>query len=84
MRRLALHRVGAEGLALVTDLLEVVAYPAEDLLALYLARWGIERVFQPLAAVFPLNRLPATTPQGTLFQLSSCLLWYPLIQGVRG
>jgi Transposase DDE domain len=84
VRRLTLHRVGEEDVILITDLLEAVTYPAEDLLALYLARWGIERVFQQITEVFHLNRLIATTPQGTLFQLSFCLLLYNLIQVVRG
>ena len=34
--------------------------------------------------MFHLNRLIATTPQGTLFQLSFCLLLYNMIQVVRG
>ena len=34
--------------------------------------------------MFHLNRLIATTPQGTLFQLSFCLLLYDMIQVVRG
>ncbi len=51
---------------------------------MYLARWGSERVFQQITAVFHLNRLIATTPQGTLFQLAFCLLLYHLIQVVRG
>jgi hypothetical protein len=84
VRRLTLHRVGEEDIILVTDLLDAVTYPGADLLALYLARWGIERVFQQITAVFHLNRLLATTPQGTLFQLSFCLLLYNLIQVVRG
>jgi hypothetical protein len=83
VRRITLHRVGEEDVILVTDLLDAVTYPAEDLLALYLARWGIERVFQQITEVFHLNRLIATTPQGTLFQLSFCLLLYNLIQVVR-
>jgi len=84
VRRVTLHRVGAEDILLVTDLLDAAAYPAEDLLTLYLARWGIERVFQQITEVFHLNRLIATTPQGTLFQLSFCLLLYNMIQVVRG
>jgi hypothetical protein len=84
VRRITLHRPGEEEVILVTDLLDAAAYPAEDLLALYLARWGIERVFQQITEVFHLNRLIATTPQGTLFQLSFCLLLYNLIQVVRG
>ena len=83
VRRITLHRVGEEDVILVTDLLDAVIYPAEDLLTLYLARWGIERVFQQITEVFHLNRLIATTPQGTLFQLSFCLLLYNMIQVVR-
>jgi Transposase DDE domain len=84
VRRLTLYRPGEEDVILVTDLLDALAYPAADLLALYLARWGIERVFQQITEVFHLNRLIATTPQGTLFQLSFCLLLYNMIQVVRG
>lgn len=40
--------------------------------------------FQQITEVFHLNRLMATTPQGTLFQLSFCLLLYNMIQVVRG
>ena len=39
----------------MTDLLHPDRYPAADLLALYLARWGIERVFQQVTEVFPLE-----------------------------
>jgi hypothetical protein len=84
VRRITLHRLGEEDLLLVTGLLDADRYPAEDQLALYLARWGIERVFQQITEVFHLNRLIATTPQGTLFQLSFCLLLYDMIQVVRG
>lgn len=84
VRRLTLRRDGEEDVVLVTDLLDADSYPAEDLLALYLARWGIERVFQQVTEVFHLNRLIATTPEGTLFQLSFCLLLYDMIQVVRG
>lgn len=84
VRRITLHREGEEDVILVTDLLDEATYPATDLLALYLMRWGIERVFQQITEVFHLNRLIATTPQGTLFQLSFCLLLYNMIQLVRG
>jgi Transposase DDE domain len=84
VRRVTLHRDGEEDVILVTDLLDADRYPAEELLVLYLARWGIERVFQQITEVFHLNRLIATTPQGTLFQLSFCLLLYNMIQVVRG
>jgi len=84
VRRLTPRRGGEEDVILVTDLGDADSYPAEDLLALYLARWGIERVFQQITAVFPLNRLIATAPQGTLPQLSLCLLLYDRTQVVRG
>jgi hypothetical protein len=83
VRRITLHRPDAEAVVLFTDLLDGDAYPAEDLLALYLARWGIERVFQQITEVFDLRRLIGTTPRGTLFQLAFCLLLYNQIQVVR-
>lgn len=44
VRRIRLDRPDAEPIVLVTDLLDAQAYPAADLLELYLTRWGIERV----------------------------------------
>jgi hypothetical protein len=83
VRRITLTRPGAEAVVLLTDLLDAAAYPAADLLALYLARWGIERVFQQITEVFQLRRLIGSTPRGTLFQLAFCLLLYNQIQVVR-
>jgi hypothetical protein len=83
VRRITLYRRGDETVVLITDLLDHEAYPAEDLLALYLERWGIERVFQHITEVFDLQRLIGTTPKGTLFQLAFCLLLYNQIQVVR-
>ena len=83
VRRLTLYRPGEETVVLITDLLDEQAYPATDLLALYLARWNIERVFQQITEVFDLRRLIGTTPRGTLFQLAFCLLLYNQIQVVR-
>jgi Transposase DDE domain len=84
VRRITLERPGAEPIILVTDLLDRELYPANDLLALYLLRWGIECVFQKITEVFHLEHLIGTTPQGTLFQLAFCLLIYNVIQVVRG
>jgi hypothetical protein len=83
VRRITLYRPGEETLLLLTDLLDAAQYPATDLLALYLARWGIERVFQQLTEVFHLQALIGTTPQGTVFQLAFCLLVYNRPQVVR-
>jgi Transposase DDE domain len=83
VRRLTLYRPGEETVILITDLLDAEHYPARELLALYLARWGIERVFQQITEVFHLQALIGTTPQGTVFQLAFCLLLYNLLQVVR-
>jgi hypothetical protein len=84
IRRITLQRPGADAIVLITDLLESVDYPATDLLALYLMRWGIERVFQVITEVFHLQSLIGTRPQGTLFQLSFCLVLYNMIQVIKG
>jgi hypothetical protein len=83
VRRLTLYRPGEETIILLTDLLDAVHYPANDLLDLYLARWSIERVFQQITEVFHLQTLIGTPPHGTVFQLAFCLLLYNLVQVVR-
>jgi hypothetical protein len=83
VRRITLERPGTDALVLVTDLLDADRYPAVDLLAMYLARWGIERVFQQVTEVFPLKRLIGGSPQASVFQLAFCLLLYNLIQVLR-
>lgn len=83
VRRITLERPGDEPLVLVTDLLHPDRYPAAELLALYLARWGIERVFQQVTEVFPLKRLIGGSPQAGIFQLAFCLLLYNMIQVLR-
>lgn len=83
VRRITLQRPGAGSVVIYTDLLDPYEFPAEDLLAIYLARWGIERVFQQITEVFDLRSLIGTTPQGTVFQLSFCLLLYNMIQIMR-
>jgi hypothetical protein len=84
VRRITLLRPGEEAVILVTDLLDAAAFPAADLLAVYLARWGIERVFQQITEVFSLRRLIGSTPQATVFQAAFCLLLYNMAQVVRG
>ncbi len=84
VRRIALLRPGEEEVAVVTDLLDAELYPAADLLALYLVRWGIERVFQQITEVFHLRQLIGSTPQATVFQAAFCLVLYNMIQVVKG
>lgn len=83
VRRITLRRPGEDDIAVVTDLLSSEAYPAEEVLELYLQRWGIEQVFQKVTEVFGLEGLIGGTPQATVFQFSFCLLLYNQIQTVR-
>jgi hypothetical protein len=83
VRRIRLQRSGEEEIILVTDLLDDTAYPTLDLLAVYLERWGIERVFQQITEVFNLKRLIGSTPQATIFQAAFCLLLYNVLQVLR-
>lgn len=83
VRRITLYRPGQEDVSLVTDLLDGVAYPAEDLLEAYLMRWGIENVFQQVSEVFGLRKLVGSTPQACVFQAAFCLLLYDMIQAMR-
>jgi len=84
VRRITLFREGAEDVIVITNLLDADQYPAADLLEVYLARWGIERVFQQVTEVFHLQQLISSSPEGTIFQLGFCMLLYNLIQVVRG
>jgi hypothetical protein len=83
VRRIHLKRDGDEDLVLMTDLDDPAKYPADDLLEVYLQRWGIERVFQQVSEVFHLGRLIGTTPRATVFQSALCFLLYNMIQVIR-
>jgi hypothetical protein len=73
-------RPGQETIILLTDLVDAAQSPANELLALYLARGSSERVFQQITEVFHLQTLMGTTPQGTVFQLAFWRLLYNLVQ----
>lgn len=83
VRRITLHRSGAEALIVVTDLLDGHAYPAADLLETYRRRWGIEKLFQRVTEVFDLRHLIGGTPQATVFQAAFCFLLSNVIQAIR-
>jgi hypothetical protein len=84
VRRITLFREDDEDVILVTSLTDADQFPACDLMDVYLMRWGIENVFQQVTEVFHLRRLISSSPQGTIFQFSFCLLLYNLLQVVRG
>lgn len=83
VRRISLRRPGEEDVIVLTSLSDADRYPASDILEVYLRRWGIERVFQQITEVFNLQHLIASTPQGTIFQCSLCLLLYNAVQVLR-
>ena len=83
VRRITLHRPGAEAIIVVTDLLDGAAYPAADLLETYRRRWGIEKMFQRVTEVFDLRHLIGSTPQATVFQAAFCFLLSNVIQAIR-
>jgi hypothetical protein len=83
VRRIHLARSGDEDLILISDLDDPGTYPADDLLEVYLQRWGIERVFQQVSEVFHLGRLIGTTPRATVFQASLCFLLFNMVQVIR-
>ena len=84
VRRITLERPGQEAVVLITDLLDADRYPAADLLAVYLARWQIEGVFQQITEVFGLQSLIGSAPQATVFQACLCLVIYNVLQLLRG
>jgi hypothetical protein len=83
VRQIHLIRPGEEAVMLVTDLVDEVMYPADDLLRVYLQRWGIERVYQRITEVFELRRLIGSTPEGSIFQAAFCLVLYDMLQVIR-
>ena len=83
VRRITMDLPNGKQISVVTDLLDEVKYPAEDMLATYHGRWGIETVFHQITDVFSLKHLIGTTPKAVLFQLSYCLLLYNALQVVR-
>jgi len=84
VRQITLVRPGEPDVVIVTDLLDGDRYPAEDLLAHYLQRWGIEQMFQKVTEVFHLEGLIGGTPKATVFQFAFCMLLYNVIQLIRG
>jgi Transposase DDE domain len=82
VRRVTLERVGEEAVVLVPDLLDAERSPAADLRTVYLARWGSERVFHQITAVFALQGVIGSTPQATVFQAAFCLVLYNMVQAV--
>jgi hypothetical protein len=84
VRRVTLYRPGEEDVSVVTDLVDAQAYPAAEILEIYLMRWGIERCFQQITEVFQLGRVIGGTPAATVWQAGFCLLLYNVVLVLRG
>jgi Transposase DDE domain len=84
VRRVTLYRPGDEDVVVVTDLVDEQGYPAEDILAVYRQRWGIEGCFQQITEVFALGHLIGGTPEATVWQAAFCLLLYNVVLVLRG
>jgi len=69
-------------LALCTTLLDPVAYPAEELIALYLERWKVELDFRTFKAEYGLERLTGRTPEVVRREIHSGLLAYNLVRAM--
>jgi hypothetical protein len=82
-RKITVTRPGQQPFALVTNLENADQYPADDLLALYRRRWGIETMFQQVVQTFALRHLIGGTPQGTIFQAVLCFLVYNSMLTIR-
>jgi hypothetical protein len=83
VRQIHLIRPDEEDVYLITDLLDNRRYPADDLLSVYLERWGIERVFQKIVEVFGLQQLIGCSPEATIFRAAFCLVIYNLLEVMR-
>jgi hypothetical protein len=84
LRRITLERPDEEDdVVVLTNLMDGAAYPAADLLELYKARWGIERVFQQVTETFALTNLIGSQPKAVLLQFSYCLLLYNVMQVIK-
>lgn len=83
VRRITVVRPGKKDLVLITSLLDMDAFPADDLLEAYAARWTIETMFQHVTEVFCLQRLIGGTAQASVFQASFCLLLFNIIHLLR-
>ena len=83
VRRITVERPDKEDLILITSLLDMDKFPADELLEVYAARWDVETMFQHVTEVFCLQRLIGGTSQASLFQCAFCLLLFNIVQLLR-
>lgn len=74
------HGKGRFDLWLVTSLLDAVQYPAEEIVALYGARWGVEEHFDVLKTDLHLDVLRSTTKGGVDKEMMARQIAYNLVR----
>jgi hypothetical protein len=67
-------------LTLTTTMLDPIQYPAEEIVALYLARWNIELDLRTLKALHGWNRLNCKTPQSVYREVFSGALAFNAVR----
>lgn len=87
--RLITRRIERKGyrtymLCLVTTLLDVQKYPAEELVAQYLRRWGIELQLRTLKTYYGLALLTAKSPDVCEKEVCGTLMAYNLVSVLLG
>lgn len=83
VRRITVENEDSDDFVVVTSVLDMDAFPADDLLTTYSQRWSIETMFQHLSEVFCLRQLIGSTAQASIFQGAFCLLLFNILQLVR-
>lgn len=75
------NRAGEKAaLVVVTDLLDPVAYPAEEVADLYMERWQIEVKFRDLKTTFGMERFAVKTPKMAHKTLRMMIIAYNLLR----
>lgn len=76
----AMIRGRKQRVVLVTTLLDPVAYPAEELIALYLRRWNLELALRHLKTTMGMEQLRCKTPDMAEKEVLAYLVGYNLIR----
>jgi len=77
-------RKGSTSLELLTNVLDPAMLSAEEALALYRARWGIERLFYDLKEVLNLHRFYAANVNAVAMQVYACAIVYTAFRAAQG
>jgi hypothetical protein len=82
--RIIRYRKGRFSIRLVTNVLEPEELPAETAIALYRARWSIERMYLDLKAVLGLHEFYAANPNAVAMQAYAAAMVYVAMRVSQG